>query len=80
MLTSESEDKSILFIIIYAALYLFLIFTAQSWITTFNEIYQKYIIKKEKPSVGDFLMLSVILSTIFVIAVYLVQPRLPLFK
>jgi Na+/melibiose symporter-like transporter len=79
-ISNSDETKSIFLIIIYAILYLFLIFTAQSWIATFNSYYQQYIIKKEKPSSQDLLILSLILTIIFVFAVYFTRPRLPLFK
>lgn len=77
---SKFADKNIFQILIFAALYLFLIFTAQSWIATFISYYQTYIIKKEKPSTLDFLLLSLVLTSILVIAIYLIRPTLPLFK
>jgi hypothetical protein len=40
------DEKSVVQIIVIATLYLFLIFTAQSWIATFNSYYQTYILKR----------------------------------
>lgn len=74
------DDKSVVQIIVFATLYLFLIFTAQSWIATFNSYYQTYILKKEKPDTIDLFLLSVILTTFLIIVIYLVRPRPALFK
>jgi hypothetical protein len=77
---SKFADKNISQILIFAVLYLFFIFIAQSWIATFTSYYQTYIIKKETPSTFDFLLLSLVLTTIFVVTIYLIRPTLPLFK
>ncbi len=74
------ENKNIFQIIVFAAIYLFLIFTAQSWIATFNAYYQQYVIKKEKVTAQDLLILSAILSIILIVAIYFIRPTLPLFK
>lgn len=58
----------------------FLFFTAQSWIATFTAYYQKYVIRKEKPSPSDFLILSAILSIILIVVIYITRPTLPFFK
>lgn len=76
----SKEDKTLTQIIIFALLYLLLIFTAQSWISTFNSYYQKYIIKKEKLNSYDYLVLSIILTIFLIFVVYMVKPRPPLFK
>lgn len=78
--TSSKKDLNLLQIIVFIGIYLFIIFTAQSWIAAFTGYYQKYVIKKEKPEPQDFLVLSLILTVILVVAIYWIHPRLPLFK
>lgn len=77
---NSKENHNIFQIVIYVLLYLLFIFIAQAWITTFIGYYQKYVIKKKEPDPQDFLILSILLTSIFVIAVYLIRPMLPLFK
>lgn len=76
----ESGSIGVIRIIIYVILYLLFIFIAQSWISTFIAYYNKYVIRKEKPEPKDLFILSLALTIIFIILVYLLKPTLPLFK
>ena len=76
----EIEAQHIARIVVYALLYLLLIFISQAWITTFIGYYRKYVIKKKELEPEDFLVMSIILTLTFIIAVYAIRPTLPLFK
>jgi Na+/melibiose symporter-like transporter len=77
---NSKENPNIIQIVIYALLYLLFIFVAQIWISTFIGYYRKYIVKKEELEPEDFLVMSLIFTSIFIFAVYIIRPTLPLFK